>query len=241
MVSILIPLRSSSMRLSKSGCSKHNFSVSVISLFHTSNDVHSSSTIIGSLMDKWKARNRKHYLEAKEDYYKHENEIYRQYQQSMIEYTKVRRGALEELKKAEMEEERVKKLAQDAALKEELLKRMENSPRDKLDEDYFKNWERFDKYKDETDPLFKDVKRSGSDDWREVFKEKVEESKDAYEQMKHSTPFTFVNPSTESGKFGYKTVSVGDGIIYSIIAIAIGLICHETYYTYYDRKRESFK
>merc|ERR1719391_504070 len=232
------------MRLSTatSGCSKHNFSVSVVSLLQISNNVHSSSSsLIGWVMDKWKAKNRKEYLEAKEDYFKHENEIYRQYQENMMKYSKVRRGALEELKKAEMEEERVRKLAQDAAVKEELLKRMENSPRDKLDEDYFKNWERFDKYRDETDPLFRDVKTSGNDDWREVFKEKVEESKDAYEQMKHSTPFTFVNPSTESGKFGYKTVSVGDGIIYSIIAIAIGLICHETYYTYYDRKRESLK
>merc|ERR1712029_997281 len=105
------------------------------------------------------------------------------------------RGALEELKKAEMEEERVKKLAQDAALKEELLKRMENFPKDKLDEEYFKDWKRFDKYKDETDPLFKDVKRSGSEDWREILKEKVEESKDALEQMKHSQPFTFVSAS----------------------------------------------
>jgi len=187
-------------------------------------------------MDKWKDKNRKNYLEAREEFYKNESEIFRQYQQEMIKYSKVRKASMEELKKAEMEEERIRKLAQDAAVKEELLKRMENSPKDKLDEEYFKDWERFDKYKDENDPLFRDVKRSGSEDWREILKERVQESKDTLEQMKHSQPFTFVNASTESGKFGYKTVSVGEGILYSIAAIAIGLICHEAYYTYHENK-----
>ena len=115
---------------------------------------------------------------------------------------------------------------------------MEKSPKDLLDEEYFKDYSRFDKHSDERDPLFKGVKDTGSDDWREVLREKLQETKESFEEMKQSQPFTYIGASTETGRFGYKTVSVGGVILYGVIGVAVFLISSELWYSYQENKQE---
>lgn len=176
--------------------------------------------------------------EAKAESLQREKDLWRGYQSELLQYSVRKRAATEQYHMIKEAEDKLRQEAQEEAVRNELLKRLEKSPKDLLDEEYFKDYSRFDKQSDERDPLFKGVKDTGSDDWREILKEKLQETKANFEEMKQSQPFTYTGASTETGRFGYKTVSVGGVIVYGIIGVAVFLISSELWYNYQENKQE---
>ena len=59
------------------------------------------------------------------------------------------------------------------------------------DEDYFKDKSRFNKAKDERDPLYYGMKDKGAEYWGSYFREGFESSREQFSKMKESEPLTF--------------------------------------------------
>jgi len=206
------------------------------------NNLPVTRTFITSFFSKrinnFKEKKKRINYELKAESEQRERDLWKGYQAQMIQYSARKRAATEQYNMIKEAEDKLRQEAQDEAVRNELLKRLEKSPKDLLDEEYFKDYSRFDKHSDERDPLFKGVKDSGSDDWRKILKEKLEETKGNFEEMKQSQPFTYTGATTETGRFGYKTVSVGGVIVYGVIGIAVFLISSELWYTYKENKEE---
>merc|ERR1719225_2175987 len=176
------------------------------------------------------------YEKSKKDYIEREAQLWRNYQMVVAQNSQRRleaaRGAQQE------QEERTRIAAQEAAVRQELLKRIENSPKDELGEEYFKDHKRFDKFRDERDPLYDGLKDKATDDWRQLLKEKLEETKSNYQHMKESQPFTYTGPTTEGGRFGYRTVTVENTIVWAILAVFVLLLGYNLWHTYQQNVRE---
>ena len=149
--------------------------------------VHTSSSV-RSMFQKWMANSREKrkraYEESKEEWMRREKDAWSGYSQELAKYSQRKREAMRQVQEMTELEERVRREEQEDAVRQELLKRMEKAPKDTLDEEYFKDWKRFDKYQDNRDPLFRGVDDKGSDDWREIMREKLQETRDNYHQMK---------------------------------------------------------
>ena len=192
------------------------------------------------LIESSREKKKKEYQASKEEWMKREKDLWSDYSKDLAQYSQRKRETMRQVQEMTEREERLKKEEQEEAVRQELLKRMENAPKDTLDEEYFKDWKRFDKYQDNRDPLFKGVKETGTDDWREIMREKLEEARDNYQQMKESQPFTYTGAVTDGGRgFGYKTVSVGKAFLYGVLILTLFLATNEAYYTYHENRIET--
>ena len=211
----------------------HHYPVSMV---HT-------STSVRNVFERWiestRDKRKKAYQTTKEEWMQREKDIWSNYSQDLAKYSQRKRETMRQVQEMAEIEDRLKREEQEEAVRQELLKRMENSPKDKLDEDYFKDWKRFDKYQDNRDPLFKGVKDTGTDDWRGLMREKLLEAKDNYQLMKESQPLTYTGAVTDGPRgFGYKTVSVGKAFLYSLLILILLLGVNEAHYTYHENRRE---
>ena len=203
--------------------------------FHGTQSVH----FINRIFEKLDEKRKRYYEESKQEYLQRETEIWLEYQKEVAKYSQQKRESQRHANMIKEAEDRIKKERQEEAVLKELQKRFESGPKDKLDEDYFKDSSRFDQFNDKRDPLFSGVQESGSSDWRELLKDRIKETKENFEKMKESEPLTFHGASTETGRFGYRTVSVQNGIIYSIFLVAAILIADEVRASYYQNKLET--
>ena len=139
--------------------------------------------------------------------------------------------------KEEKEKEKRIQEKQEEALQEELRARQNNFLKDKLDEDYFKDKNRFN-INDDRDPLLAGLKKEGPDDWKSYFAQGMEETRETYQKMKESQPLTFSQASTKGGRFGYKTYNLGGWLAGGIMLLFIGLACSELRFMYLDNVEE---
>lgn len=160
-----------------------------------------------------------------------ERNLWREYQIEQSKFQERRAASQEVARWQEQEERRLRQEAQEAAVRAELEKKMKSSgtPEDKLDEKYFTDYSRFDKRRDERDPLFQDMKtkEGESQDFQTMLNEGIRETKETFQQMKDSQPFTYTGATTQGGRFGFKTVEVENWIVVSILSIFAGLVLFE--------------
>ena len=215
-------------------CRAHHYPISMV---HTSPSV---KNVFERWMESSRNKKKKEYQATKEEWMKREEDLWSNYAKDLAQYSQRKRETMKQVQEMTEREERLKKEEQEEAVRQELLKRMENAPKDTLNEDYFKDWKRFDKYQDSRDPLFKGVKKTGTEDWRELMREKLHEARDNYQQMKESQPFTYTGAVTDGPRgFGYKTVSVGKAFLYSLLILSLFLLINEAHYTYQQNKIET--
>lgn len=204
-------------------------------LFHTS----STCGLIDKIFNKLEDTRKQYYKESKEEHIQREKDLWREYQKDIAKYSSNKREAMKRAQIVKDEEARIKQEMQEEAVRKELQKRFEKGPKDNLGEEYFKDYSRFDKLNDQRDPLFHGVEDKGSDDWRQILRERVDETKENFEKMKESQPFTYHGAHTEAGKFGYQTVSVQNFVLYAILGIAALLMISEFRASYYQNKLET--
>ena len=154
-----------------------------------------------------------------------ERNVWREYQIEQTKFQERKKASLEMARWQEQEEQRLRQEAHDAAVRAELEKKMKSSgtAEDKLDEEYFKDYSRFDKRKDERDPLFANDKNRGgeSEDFQSMLRDGIRESKETFQQMKESQPFTYTGATSQGGRFGFQTVEVGTGLVVSILLLFV--------------------
>ena len=215
-------------------CRAHHYPISMV---HSSPSV---KNVFERWMESSRNKKKKEYQATKEEWMQREKDLWSNYTKDLAQYSMRKRETMRQVQEMTEREERLKKEEQEEAVRQELLKRMENAPKDTLNEDYFKDWKRFDKYQDSRDPLFKGVKETGTEDWRELMREKLHEARDNYQQMKESQPFTYTGAVTDGPRgFGYKTVSVGKAFLYSLLILSLFLVINEAHYTYHQNRIET--
>ena len=151
-----------------------------------------------------------------------ERNLWREYQMEQTKYQERKKASLEMVRWQQQEEQRLKAEANEAALRAELEKKLKSSgtEEDKVGEEYFKDQTRFNKREDERDPLFQDSKGRGqSEDLRSMLRDGIRETKETFQQMKESQPFTYTGASTQGGRIGFQTVEVGTWIVVSILLL----------------------
>ena len=136
------------------------------------------------------------------------------------------------------EEERRLEEEHEEVMRNALREREKAMPKDKLDEDYFKDYSRFKKEKDERDPLFHGIKDTGAEDWGSLLKEGVQNSREKISKMKEAQPLTFSQVTMQGAKFGYKTYSFGGWYGGALMTIFISLFGIELWYQYLDNVEE---
>ena len=92
-----------------------------------------------------------------------ERNLWREYQEEQTRFQERKRASQEVARWQEQEEQRLRQEEHEAAVRAELEKKMKSSgtAEDKLDEEYFKDYARFDMRQDHRDTLFEDVKDRG--------------------------------------------------------------------------------
>ena len=184
-----------------------------------------------NIIDNIETQKKKIKKEKMEELRSEEKNLWRDYQEEQTRYMERKRASQEIARWQEQEEQRLRQEQHDAAVRAELEKKLKSSgtAEDKLDEDYFKDYSRFDKRQDQRDPLFEDVKgREGeAEDFQSMLKDGLRETKDTFQQMKESQPFTYTGATTQGGRFGFRTVEVGNWIVISILLIFGGLAFNE--------------
>merc|ERR1711909_84546 len=134
--------------------------------------------------------------------------------------------------------EKRKQEEHEEVMRNALREREKAMPKDKLDEDYFKDYSRFNKEKDERDPLFHGIKDKGAEDWGSLLREGVKNSREKFSKIKESEPLTFNQVNMEGTKFGYKTYSFGGRYGGALMMIFIILFSSELWYQYQENVEE---
>ena len=191
-----------------------------------------------NIIDNIETQKKKMKQEKMEELRSEERNLWRDYQEEQSRFQERRRASQEIARWQEQEELRLRQEGHEAAVRAELEKKMKSSgtAEDKLDEEYFKDYSRFDKRQDQRDPLFEDVKKRGgeAEDFQSMLKYGLRETKDTFQQMKDSQPFTYTGATTQGGRFGFRTVEVGNWIVISILLIFAGLVLNELRAVYED-------
>ena len=213
-----------SLLLSKTGCLTR-LSVSTVSI--TRREMGLWSNII----DNIETQKKKMRQEKMEQLRTEESNLWRDYQEERTRFQERKRASQQIVRWQEQEELRLRQEEHEAAVRAELEKKMKSSgtAEDKLDEEYFKDYSRFDKRKDQRDPLFEDVKKRGgeAEDLQSMWADGLRETRETFQQMKESQPFTYTGATTQGGRFGFRTVEVGNWIVISILLVFAGLAVNE--------------
>ena len=153
-----------------------------------------------------------------------ERNLWREYQMEQNKYQERKKASLDMVRRMEQEEQRRRKEENDAALRAELEKKFQStgSAEDKIGEEYFKDQTRFNMREDERDPLFQHSGRSGqSEDFQSMLRDGIRETKETFQEMKESRPFTYTGVTTQGGRVGLQTVEVGTWIVVSILLLFV--------------------
>ena len=148
---ICIPVEMS-LLLSKTGCLTR---LSTTTTSMTRREMGLWSNIIDNIETKKKKMKQEKMEELRSD----ERNLWREYQEEQTRFQERKRASQEIARWQEQEEQRLRQEQHEAAVRAELDKKMKSSgvAEDKLDEEYFKDYKRFDKRQDQRDPLFEDV------------------------------------------------------------------------------------
>ena len=173
-----------------------------------------------------------------------ERNLWREYQEEQTRFQERKRASQEVARWQEQEEQRLRQEEHEAAVRAELEKKMKSSgaAEDKLDEEYFKDYTRFDTRQDERDPLFEDAKkRSGgeAENFQSMLKDGLRETKETFQQMKDSQPFSYTGATTQGGRFGFRTVEVGNWVVIGILLVFAGLAGNELRAVYQENLIEN--
>ena len=173
-----------------------------------------------------------------------ERNLWREYQEEQTRFQERKRASQEVARWQEQEEQRLRQEEHEAAVRAELEKKMKSSgaAEDKLDEEYFKDYTRFDTRQDHRDPLFEDAKkrRGGeAENFQSMLKDGLRETKETFQQMKDSQPFSYTGATTQGGRFGFRTVEVGNWIVIGILLVFAGLAVNELRAVYQENLIEN--
>lgn len=173
-----------------------------------------------------------------------ERNLWREYQEEQTRFQERKRASQEVARWQEQEEQRLRQEEHEAAVRAELEKKMKSSgaAEDKLDEEYFKDYTRFDTRQDHRDPLFEDAKkRSGgeAENFQSMLKDGLRETKETFQQMKDSQPFSYTGATTQGGRFGFRTVEVGNWVVIGILLVFAGLAGNELRAVYQENLIEN--
>ena len=139
--------------------------------------------------------------------------------------------------KEKLEEKRIQE-EQEEAMRKVIQSREKNMPKDKLDEDYFKDSNRFN-IKDKRDPIYAGLKETdGAEDWRSFISQGIKESQEQYSKMKESQPLTFTQATMSGGRFGYQTISYGQWLTGGAILLFLVLLGMELQAQYEENCNE---
>ena len=151
-----------------------------------------------------------------------------QQQGEAIKMQEDRRSQIAARNKKEKLEEIKNEEEQDEAIRNELKAREKSMPKDKLDESYFKDKERFKIHNDKRDPLYANLKEeTNAQDWKSYFSEGMKESRETFSKIKESQPFTFSQTSMSGGRFGYRTYSLGEGFAGTMVVVFFIVLANE--------------
>ena len=233
---ICIPVEMS-LLLSKTGCLTR---LSTTTTSITRREMGLWSSIIDNIETKKKKMKQEKMEELRSD----ERNLWREYQEEQTRFRERKRASQEIARWQEQEEQRLRQEQHEAAVKAELEKKMKSSgvAEDKLDEEYFKDYKRFDKRQDQRDPLFEDVKkgRGGeAEDLQSMLRDGLRETRETFQQMKDSQPFSYTGATTEGGRFGFRTVEVGNWVVIGILLVFAGLAVNELRAVYQENVIEN--
>merc|ERR1719305_623920 len=108
-----------------------------LSMVHTTPP---ATNLIERLIESSRAKKKKEYQASKDEWMKREKDLWSDYSKDLAQYSQRKRETMRQVQEMTEMEERLKKEEQEEAVRQELLKRMGNAPKDTLDEEYFKDW-----------------------------------------------------------------------------------------------------
>ena len=72
-----------------------------------------------------------------------------------------------------------------------------------------------------------------------MLKDGLRETKETFQQMKDSQPFTYTGATTQGGRFGFRTVEVGNWVVIGILLVFAGLAGNELRAVYQENLIEN--
>ena len=137
----------------------------------------------------------------------------------------------------------VAEAAREEAARAELLAREAELPQDVLGADYFQDKSRFNKERDERDPIYEDKPGRGAGgeagDWRTVVGEGVSRAREVREQVAQARPFEALQMEASHGEIGYRVLRFGKGFVASLSVLVLVLLFLEVKW-HYDEQLDYF-